>query len=204
MSETVDLKPGFADPVTSAQEVFRQILEALSRPGRIGRLSSDLDATHPLDPATASICLALVDVDTPLWIAPELRSPGAEAFLKFHCGCPITQNPADAQFAIVPGDRLPELGTFNQGDPAYPETSTTAIVQVARLDEKPTDASEQILTLTGPGIEAEHVFSVSGLRTFTEEWRDNCALFPCGVDLVLTAGDKVVGLPRTVVITQTA
>ena len=204
MSETVDLKAGFADPVTSAQDVFRQILEALSRPGRIGRLSSDLEAPDPLDLATAAICLSLVDVDTPLWIAPEIRSPEAEAFLKFHCGCPIIQNAAEAQFAIVLGDRLPELGAFNRGDPAYPETSTTVIVQVARLDENPTDASQQTLRLSGPGIEAEHVFSVSGLRKFTDEWRDNCALFPCGVDLVLTAGDKIVGLPRTVAITETA
>ena len=203
MSETIDLKPGFADPVTSAQEVFRQILEALSRPGRIARLSRDFEAPQPLDLATASICLSLVDVDTPIWIAPELHSAEAEAFLKFHCGCPIVQNPAEAQFAIVLGDQLPELSTFNQGDQAYPETSTTVIVQAAHLDETAAGTAQQTLTLTGPGIEAEHVFSVSGLRKFTEDWTDNRALFPCGVDLILTADNALVGLPRTVAIAQT-
>lgn len=200
MSETVDLKPGFADPVTSAQAVFRQILETLSRPGRIGRIAADLDPPKPLDLATASICLSLIDVDTPLWIDPDLRSPEAEAFLKFHCGCPITQNPAEAQFAIVLGERMPELNAFNPGDQAYPETSTTVIVQTTGLEESASDSASQTLTLSGPGIETEHVFSVTGLRGFADQWEDNRALFPCGVDLVLTADDKVVGLPRTVAI----
>lgn len=200
MSEMVDLKPGFTDPVTSAQEVFRQILGTLSRPGRIGRITADLDPPKPLDLATASICLSLIDVDTPLWIGPDLRSPEAEAFLKFHCGCPITQNPAEAQFAIVLGERLPDLTTFNPGDQAYPETSTTVIVQTTRLEATAIDTVSQTLTLSGPGIETAHVLSVSGLREFDDQWADNRALFPCGVDLILTADDKVVGLPRTVAI----
>jgi alpha-D-ribose 1-methylphosphonate 5-triphosphate synthase subunit PhnH len=203
MSQNVDLKPGFGDPVTSAQGVFRRVLDALSRPGRIERIESDLDAPAPLDLATASICLSLIDVDTSLWIAPALHSPEAEAFLKFHCGCPIAKTAAEASFALVDGNAMPNLAEFNPGDQAYPETSTTVIVQVDSLDGPAPDGSRRSLTLSGPGVEVEHIFSVSGLRRFAGDWSENSTLFPCGVDLILTAGDRVVGMPRTVTIKDT-
>ena len=132
---------------------------------------------------------------TPLWLAPELHHPSVAAFLKFHCGCAIVDQPADAAFAIAVGSTLPPLDTFALGDDAYPEHSTTVIVQVDGL------APDGGLTLSGPGIETYHWLAVSGLRDgIWAEWVTNQTLFPRGVDLILAHGAQLAALPRTVTV----
>lgn len=192
MTDSVDLRPGFADPVFGSQRAFRTVLEAMSRPGRIGTIADDLDPPAPLTVATAAICLALVDHDTPLWLAPDLHTPSAVAFLRFHCGCPIVDDPATAAFAIADAATVPSLDSFAPGDDAWPETSTTLIVQVPDL--RPDGA----LTLSGPGIETAHRLGADGLRDgIWTEWTANRGLFPCGVDLILVTGRSLAALPRT-------
>lgn len=192
MAEAIDIRPGFADPGIASQRVFRVVLDAMSRPGRIGTVTDDLDPPAPLAAGAASICLALADHDTPLWLAPELATPAVTAFLRFHCGCPIVEDRSRAAFAVAAAATLPALDGFAAGDDAWPETSTTVIVQVDAL--RPAGP----LVLTGPGIEAEHRLAADGLRAGVwDEWAANRALFPRGVDLVLVAGRQVAALPRT-------
>lgn len=193
MAETVDLRPGFTDPVIGAQRVFRVVLDAMARPGRPGTIAEDLDPPPPLSVGAAALCLALADHDTPVWIAPKIRNPATAAFLRFHCGCPIVEAPAEASFAIADGAGVPALDEFGIGDDAWPETSTTLILQVDGLAEDATG-----LQLSGPGIETTHAMAVEGLRTgFWGEWAENRALFPRGIDLVLVAGSRIVAVPRT-------
>lgn len=188
----VDLRAGFPEPVTDAQASFRAVLEAMARPGLIQTIPADISPPEPLGPATAALCLSLVDVDTPLWLAPDMRDRDVEAFLRFHCGCRIVGDPGDSVFAVTRGDTLPALSRFAEGDPSYPEVSTTVIVQIEGLSQGGG------LALSGPGIESEHRITAQGLRDLETEWADNGALFPCGVDLILTAGHSIIGLPRTV------
>lgn len=193
MAETIDLRPGFADPVIGAQRVFRVILDAMARPGRPGTVAEDLDPPAPLSVGAAAICLALADHDTPVWIAPKIRNPATLAFLRFHCGCPIVDTPAEAAFAIADAANVPALDGFGIGEDAWPETSTTLILQV---DGLAADADD--LQLSGPGIEIVHGLTVTGLRNgFWDEWAVNQAQFPCGIDLILVAGSQVVAVPRT-------
>ena len=193
MAETVDLRPGFADPVIGAQRVFRVVLDAMARPGRPGTLAEDLDPPAPLGVGAAALCLALADHDTPVWITPGIRNPATLAFLRFHCGCPIVDTPAEAAFAIAEAATVPALDGFRIGDDAWPETSTTLILQVDGLA-----AADDGLQLTGPGIETVHGLTVDGLREgFWDEWAVNRALFPCGIDLMLVAGSRIAAVPRT-------
>lgn len=54
------------------------------------------------------------------------------------------------------------------------------------------------LQLSGPGIRHVNVISPSGLPDILPRlWAENNAFFPRGVDVILTAGDKFVCLPRT-------
>ncbi len=192
MADTTDMRPGFADPVIASQRVFRVILDALARPGRIGTVIETLDPPAPLAAGTAALCLALADHDTPLWLAPGFRNPATTAFLRFHCGSPIVDDPRQAAFAVAAAATVPDLGGFGIGDDAWPETSTTLIVQVDGL------AAGRGLRLAGPGIETEHRLAVDGLRDgIWDEWETNRSLFPCGVDLVLIAGSRIAALPRT-------
>lgn len=197
MAPMTDIKPGFRDPVLDSQAVFRAVLDAMARPGRLQTVALLADAPAPLAPATAAICLALVDQDTPLWIAPDLRSQAAETFLKFHCGCPIMDDRAKAAFAIASSAKLPSLDGFAIGDDAYPETSTTVIVQTGGL------SAGGGLTLSGPGIKDTHRLAVTGLRSGVwREWAENGLLFPCGIDLILVDGAALAALPRTTKVTE--
>jgi len=197
MATTTDIKPGFRDPVLDSQAVFRAVLDAMARPGKRHQLSVLDEVPAPLAPAAAAVCLTLVDQDTPLWIGPDLRSQGAEAFLKFHCGCPIVEDRSKAAFALTSAAKLPALDGFAIGDDAYPETSTTVIVQTAGL------GAGDALSLRGPGIADTTALAVAGLRAGVwREWAENAVLFPCGIDLILVDGETIAALPRTTTVTE--
>ncbi len=53
-------------------------------------------------------------------------------------------------------------------------------------------------TLTGPGIRGRARLAVAGLdHTFLPQWAQNHKIFPCGVDVFISCGRRLVGLPRT-------
>ncbi|WP_426955011.1 phosphonate C-P lyase system protein PhnH [Muricoccus radiodurans] len=185
------LLPGFADPVLDAQAAFRAVLDAMARPGRVQRIASPPAAPAPLSPAAAAVLLTLADAETPLWLD---AGADAEQWARFHAGCPVVANAADAAFALAVGTP-PALDTLRPGTDEDPHASATLILQVASLEE---GAGWR---LTGPGIEREHRLRVTGAPPgFAAAWAANRARFPRGVDAILCAGDRVAALPRTTTI----
>ena len=181
-------KPGFVDPVTEAQACFRSVLSAMSCPGRIVAMSHSI-AAPPLDPATASVLLTLVDADVTLWL-DEALCPSWD-WLAFHAGVVRAPSPAEAAFLCVTA--LPPLGDVFAGTDAAPETAATIILQVPAL------VNGRRLTLYGPGLEAPTVIAPQGLPAdFVAQWEANHRLFPRGVDLLLCAGGAFLALPRSV------
>jgi alpha-D-ribose 1-methylphosphonate 5-triphosphate synthase subunit PhnH len=142
--------------------------------------------------ASYQLCLALLDAETPLWIAPALRTNALVSALRFHCGCRLVDEPSEAEFALISPDFDGDLTHFAQGSHEYPDRSTTVIVQVDNLDAASTWA------LHGPGIDGVCKVGIAGLDP---RWpgmlADNHSRFPCGVDLLFTAGTALMGLPRT-------
>jgi alpha-D-ribose 1-methylphosphonate 5-triphosphate synthase subunit PhnH len=126
------LQPAFADPVLDAQRGFRAALKALAGPGLIQTLQAT-PSLEGLAPATYALCLALLDVDTPLWLAPSFDTPLIRANLAFHCGCPLTANREDARFALLAADDLLDLSGFDHGNDRYPDQSCTLLVQLPKL-----------------------------------------------------------------------
>lgn len=196
MNHPIDLahmQAGFAEPVSDAQRCFRAVLEALSRPGRIQQMS-DLPAPPPgLGAAQAAVLLALLDTDTPLWLPPALRDGAAGHWLRFHCGCPLTTNLAEAQFVVLGAlSDLPPLDSLRLGEPDYPDRSATLLIEVAEL------SANGPLRLTGPGIECEHRLQVAGWHESVSAFaQENRRRFPLGVDMLLCCGEGLAGLPRT-------
>ena len=98
MTQHQHLSGGFADPVHDAQAAFRNVLDALARPGRrfdLGRPVAGL----ALGPAMAHLLLALTDDDTPVWWQrPDAASMG---WLRFHTGAPLASAPSEAAFAVL-------------------------------------------------------------------------------------------------------
>lgn len=188
------LKPGFADPVHGAQQTFRALLQALARPGRVQRCGGELDPPAPLGPAMAATALTLADADTPLWLAPALAGEAVAAYLRFHCNVPLVSDPAAAAFAFAPAAELPALDAVPPGSDRAPEASATVVVEVPGL----TSGDPAGWPLHGPGIAEIERLRVDGLPDgFLAQWQANHAAFPQGVDLLLTCGARVCGLPRT-------
>lgn len=189
---------GFGDAVMQSQQTFRRALEALAHPGSIYELDVACGVPPGLSVGMTAILLALADVDAPVWLPADVDER-VHHYLRFHCGCPLVSEPAQARFAVVPaGYAAPDLTQCHPGDPAYPDTSTTLLLEVESLDNADGGAS---VVLSGPGIASQRVLSVNGLRTdFWTQWRANQQLFPLGVDVFLIQGNRVCGLPRTVMV----
>lgn len=194
------LSPGFSDPVHQGQQVFRSVMMALSRPGRLTAIdAAGIQPPAPLTPALAAMALALADYDTPLWLDPALaRTDAVGQFLKFHTGAPVVASPLEATFALVSDARtLPALSGFALGTLEHPDRSTTLLIGVDSF------TGGKAVTLTGPGIETTQPLRVSPLPiTFWDQAEDNTRLFPRGVDMVFAAGNEIVGLPRSTTITR--
>lgn len=186
------LKAGFDDPVRDSQRVFRAVLDAMAHPGRIVMPPSPPEIPLGLYPATAAVCLTLLDFETPVWLADaslgELR-----AWLAFHAGCRFTAVPEDGDFALITdAAALPALDRFAFGSDETPERSTTLIVQVGGL------STQHGKRLSGPGIDRSRTLTVEGLPdTFWAQRAEACSLFPRGIDIILTADTALVALPRT-------
>ncbi|MGC5777302.1 phosphonate C-P lyase system protein PhnH [Methylobacterium sp. NFXW15] len=188
------LRPGFTDPVHEAQGIFRAVLDALARPGTIQSVAAGLNPPAPLTPELAAVALALTDGDTPVWLDPALAAaPDVAAYLRFHTGAPLTDDPARAAFALVRDTaRCPPLAEFAQGVPAYPDTSTTLVLAFEAIE------AGLGLRLAGPGIRGTADLAVSPLPPrWPQDLRANHDGFPLGVDLILTAPGRLAGLPRS-------
>jgi alpha-D-ribose 1-methylphosphonate 5-triphosphate synthase subunit PhnH len=188
------LRPGFADPVHGAQQAFRQILQAMARPGTIQDCGGELEPPPALSPAMAAVCLTLADADAPLWLSSALGTDAAVGYLKFHCNAPVLDNIGRASFVLADAAGMPALDACAQGDDRYPDRSATLVVEVPRLAAEGPGA----WVLRGPGIEATAPLATDGLPgDLPARWRDNAAQYPCGVDLILTCGRRLAALPRT-------
>ena len=140
---------------------------------------------RPLHPATLAICLALVDFETPLWLDAAGRTAEVIAHLRFHCGCPLVDDPARARFAVV----------ADAGGHAGARPLRSGNGRVPRPLGDGHRAGPHALTagagrrLTGPGIAAEARLDADGLpRGSGRACARNHGRFPRGVDVLLTAG----------------
>lgn len=188
---------GLARPVHDAQQVFRSVLEAMSRPGRVQTLPTaalqDLD-TAGLGRGTTALLLALLDAETTLWIEPSLRRQGSVEHLRFHSGVRIVDEAAQAAFALTdaPHTTASLWTTLPSGSDEVPQDGATLIVEVDGF------GAGAALELRGPGIQTTQALRVAGLDTAF--WQARIALepaFPRGIDLILCCGERLVALPRS-------
>lgn len=194
MHDASVIEGGFARPVFDAQAAFRAVMDAMARPGTVQPVPPAARPPAPLAATAGAVALALCDHDTPVWLdAPLAASEAVSAWLGFHTGAPRAATPAEAHFAFVAAPAaMIGLENFAQGTQAYPDRSATLVLQVDTLREGPA------LRLAGPGIEHEARLAAAPLpRHVAEQWAQNNARFPRGVDLVLAAPDGIAALPRT-------
>lgn len=183
----------FADPVFEAQSVFRAFMDSFAQPGTVGRISALATPPSPLCRASGAVALTLCDHDTPVWLSPALAKSAVPRWIAFHTGASLTEDKGEARFAFIEkGGSVPGFDQFALGTQEFPDRSTTLVVEVEAL------TSGQPLIARGPGIKDEIEVAPLGLPdVFLDFWTANRAVFPRGIDLVLTAEDAVLCLPRT-------
>ncbi len=191
------LTGGFSEPVFQSQAVFRQVLDAFARPGRVVAMPSVVTAPSPLFTPTAAFLCTFADEATPVHFEAGLAGGAAAAWVTFHTGAPLAERPDLAQFAIVTDPlALPDLETFALGTQEYPDRSTTIVIQVESL------FGGDRFRLEGPGIDgAAEASPAPTPRNFLPALARNRMLFPRGVDLVLAAPDAILALPRSTRVT---
>lgn len=187
------IKAGFADPVFQSQAAFRALLSALSEPGVVQDVARNFAPPEGLNAATAIALLTLANYETPIWLPEPLRNGSAGAWLRFHCGAALVDDPTAASFAVIDGaTEAVTLSAFNPGTDQFPDRSTTVIVQCAGLD------GGAAVTLEGPGIPGSRTVAPIGLpKDFWAQVSANAEIYPLGVDLILSHGGAVLGLPRS-------
>jgi alpha-D-ribose 1-methylphosphonate 5-triphosphate synthase subunit PhnH len=176
------------------QAVFRAVMDAMAHPGRVNPLAA-LPATwpSPLNAGAAAVALCLADFETPLWLDAPARNGEAAAWLRFHTGARITDDPCEAAFAFVTDmRRAPDFRSFALGSPDYPDRSTTCVLQVAAF------GAGAARMLMGPGVKDTASFAATPLPgDFDARLAANRALAPRGVDFILVSPSAVAALPRS-------
>ena len=193
LEHTETLEGGFPDAATHAQEIFRTVMDAMARPGTLGLVQVPVAPPAPLGIAAGALLLTLCDHDTPIWVSSTIAKSALPAWISFHTGASLTSDKSETRFAFVEaGAPVPSLTQFSPGTQEYPDRSTTLVIEVAALDDG------QPLHLTGPGIRDTAMIAPKGLpETFLRQWSDNGAIFPRGVDVILSCGHRFIALPRT-------
>lgn len=183
------LEGGFSQPVFEAQVAFRLLMDAIARPGSVRRMEADVAAPGLAGPAQAALALTLCDADTPVWCANT--TSGLDAWFAFHTGAPLARMSGEAAFVFLgQGDAVPD--DLRLGTEDYPDRSATLVIEVRDFGKG------ESFHLMGPGIDGARDLAVAGLpEGFVTFRAANRALFPRGLDVVLTAGRDLLALPRS-------
>ncbi len=181
--EAHTLSGGFADGPVQTAVAFREIMEAMARPGTI-RAVEGAAPPAPVSVAAGVVILTLCDADTPIHLAGAYDCKPLREWIAFHTGAPVVA-PDRAVFALGRWSDL-ALDIYPIGTPEYPDRSATMIVESDRL-------KSEGASLSGPGIKTEVALNLPERAFF----QANCARYPLGLDFIFTAGAQMAALPRT-------
>ncbi|ARU89210.1 phosphonate C-P lyase system protein PhnH [Pseudomonas sp. M30-35] len=192
------LKRELDSPVLKVRASFSLARQAMAAPGQIQRADEWMYVQSPLDEATFALCVALLDVDSQVWLGPSLDTPGLRMALAIHCGCTFVELRQAARFALLGVAELDNLADFDNGLDACPGRACTLIVQLDNLAAGPE------LRWRGPGIkqvQRNGVIDVRRVRLPLAEtfWEQRSARnnFPQGLDIYFSAGRQLLALPRS-------
>lgn len=181
------LKGGFADLPVQSATAFRSVLQAMARPGTIHQLAGAAPPP-PLSVAAGVVLLTLCDPETPLFVGASVDTPDLRSWISFHTGAPFSAA-GDAVIAIGSWQDFTPLSAFPVGSAEYPDRSTTLITEVGSLGREGSNACR----LTGPGIQDFSTLCLPDPALM----QANAALFPLGLDFILTSESSVAALPRS-------
>jgi alpha-D-ribose 1-methylphosphonate 5-triphosphate synthase subunit PhnH len=191
-----------AQPITfhpqarQTQATFREALECLARPGRIGVIGG---APFPVRAQSPAYGLLLTLADHEVTIAvPGAPDPVAR-HVSLGTGSRLVDL-TDAAYVLCGADPGAALAEVRRGTLEVPEAGATVIISVESL------VTGSAWRLRGPGIAGERTLFVTGLSATTLAARDEaCSEYPKGIDLFLVdSGGRIAGIPRTTQVSMEA
>lgn len=208
------------DTIHDAQTVFRKLLDALARPGKIQSIADAVGrilAPAPFSSALLACAFVLLDQEVKFAVVAPATAEIAD-YLRWQTFS--SASIWDAADYLFVDDDLSTAGIgqlmekVKRGTLIEPHTSATLFITVAELESVPepgqlvpgTDHDVVVLELTGPGVNGSTTCVVRGLSTAWLEERSLAnAEYPLGVDMVLaTRRGDLLGLPRTTVVRHTS
>ncbi|TSA51284.1 MAG: phosphonate C-P lyase system protein PhnH [Actinobacteria bacterium] len=184
-----------------SHEVFRSMLDSLSRPGTI----SQLTALESVDvPRCIIPILAIVDVETRFSVIDNIStSHDWSALIGSATGAPpasLAESSWVVAFSEPTRDNLEDLP---RGSALAPERGCCLVVACALLSEgfDHGDATQEStsIALTGPGVDGQKIVTISGISNyFFESLCDLNGSFPAGVDVwMVDQSGQILALSRS-------
>ncbi|WP_449241533.1 phosphonate C-P lyase system protein PhnH [Desulfoscipio gibsoniae] len=190
----VVFESGF-DRVFDTQRIYRLMLDAVARPGKIMLLARpELYPPAEINPYAAGVAFTLLDSETSFALLPD--NEASRQYICLNSGS-RAEELSRAQFIILDGrGDFPELAGLCRGDLLFPERGATLIVMVDAIGEQ---GDGLRLTLRGPGVDGIHRLVLKGLCPANMHRVQKLNReFPLGVDLILTdQNGALAALPRS-------
>ncbi len=188
------LEPAF-DRVFDTQRIYRMMLDAMARPGKILALPRlDIYPPSSLSAYVSGLAFTLLDGETTFAVLPG--NDFWRDYMAVNTGAKPAA-PAAAEFILLAGGAYaPQIADLSRGTLLAPEKGATLFIMVDAL------AAEGVgvrLTLTGPGIKGRSQVAVDGLNlanldnilTLNQE-------YPLGVDTFFTdRHGQLLAMPRS-------
>lgn len=176
--------------VHTTQAVYRQLINAMSRPGHTEVITEEVKNYSDFSDAALLISMTLFDNE----ISFFSRDKTMLKELKVLTGGIPNKDYTTADFIVLKEADLKEeyFTEVMQGILISPEKSATLIIEANRIGE----GSEY--RLSGPGIKDTTDVKLSLESRWVELRNEICKEFPLGIDLILTdKNNNVVMIPRT-------
>lgn len=169
---------------------FRNLLDAMSRPGTVHGLS---DSVADRDGALALLARTLLDAEVSVAGAGADDEPSVRA-MAHASGCRLAALP-EADFVVAGGgSSAGAVSRVRMGTPDWPDSSATVVYLVDRVAQEGGDT-----VWTGPGIPGERSPRIDGFDP--AEWerlREANSGYPIGIDCVfLDASGRILAMPRS-------
>jgi alpha-D-ribose 1-methylphosphonate 5-triphosphate synthase subunit PhnH len=199
------------DHVHDIQQAYRDVLDAMSRPGLLvdwTLLANKIDAPPDLSANSAILALLLLDTETTFAVIAgnRLDSEHAQRVVRwinemtYARMVPVEE--AQFVFILAESDSLlatQALSQANIGTLLNPHESATVIIEVQAIAQSPSES----FILRGPGIASEQALALRADWQWHVIRNEQNREYPLGIDLVLVdRNHQLVCLPRTTQIEQ--
>jgi alpha-D-ribose 1-methylphosphonate 5-triphosphate synthase subunit PhnH len=177
--------PAFTANEAHTRQTFLALMWSMSHPGRIHTLPTPNDTLA----AFKSIGDTLLDLEVSYYTPDDALNQHLQRTTSRFV------QPAHAEYLFFPSveeSRIADIAQAKIGTMLYPDEAATLILGCTF------DGTQ--IALTGPGIKDSAQIAVGGLPVAVWDWREKTRRFPLGWDIILVAGNQVIGLPRSTAI----